>query len=77
MLALLCYLKIETELFLEMKGKLFSQFYDHDRMRIFASYVNVPQHMNEMNINVHIQRANRLIADVFGKITEFQRKLRV
>jgi hypothetical protein len=73
MLALMYYLKTETELFLEMKGKLFSQLYDHDWMLIFASYMDVPQYMNNMNIN--LQRANHLIKDVFGKITAFQRKL--
>jgi hypothetical protein len=60
MYALLYYLKIETELFLETKGKHFSQLYtrNHDWMRNFASYMDVPHHMNEVNIS--LLRTNHL-----------------
>jgi hypothetical protein len=68
-------LKLEINLFLDMKGKSFPQLTDHDWMCDFAFCVDITQYLNELNRN--LQRMNKLINKMFAKIKAFESKLQL
>jgi len=51
-------LKLEIELFMEMRGKLSPQLCDHDWMCDFAFCIDITEHMKDLDIN--LQGANTL-----------------
>jgi hypothetical protein len=68
-------LKLEINLFLNMKGKSFPQITDHDWMCNFAFCVDITHYLNELNSN--LLGTNQLTNEMFAKIKAFESKLRL
>jgi hypothetical protein len=58
-----------------MKGKPLPEFSDEDCISDFAFLVNMTQHLNDMNLQ--LQRRNKLVNDIFAHLKEFKVKLRL
>jgi hypothetical protein len=63
-------LKLEMNLFLDMKGKSFPQLTDHYWMCDFAFCVDITQYLNELNSS--LQGMNQLINEIFAKVKAFE-----
>jgi hypothetical protein len=68
-------LKLEINIFLDMKGKSFSQLTEHDWMCNFAFCVDITPYLNELKSN--LQGTNQLINEMFAKIKAFKSKLQL
>jgi hypothetical protein len=66
-------LKSEIELVLEMQGKIFHPLCDQEWRYDFAVCTDINQHI-ELNANL---QAPILLGETFGKVTAFERKLRL
>jgi hypothetical protein len=67
-------LKLEVESFLRKKGNVDLSFVITTGY-VTAFCIDITQHYNELDVN--LQGANRLISEVFDKITAFEKKLRL
>jgi hypothetical protein len=58
-------LKLEINVFMDMKGKYFLQCTDHDWICDFAFHVDTTQYLNELISS--LERTNHLINKLFAK----------
>ena len=68
-------LKNEIQPFVEIKEYPFHQFNDKDWMCDFAFFVDITQHLNDLNIE--LQGKDQFIHTLFDKIKTFESKLKI
>jgi leucyl-tRNA synthetase len=67
-------LRNEINLFLEIKEQNVSNIKRTRRILVLAFMVNITKHLNELNLN--LQRKNKLITSIYDNVKAFQTKLR-
>jgi hypothetical protein len=66
-------LRNEINLFLEIEEKNVSNIKRTRRILVLAFMVNITKHLNELNLN--LQRKNKLVTSIYDNVKAFQTKL--